>query len=237
MSVDVLAIGAHPDDVEAGVGGILAILHQRGYSAGILDLSRGELASRGSAEERQGEAEAAARCLGITMRINAGLPDGAIENTPAQRRELVPHIRAFRPRVILAPMDGDRHPDHTASHALVRDANFMAGLTRIDTGHEPWRAPKLAYYRVHGGAGVPEVVVDITDGFDTKIEAMKAYASQFYNPSYPGVPTYVASREFWEWVETRAAHWGHRVGVKYGEPLFVDGPVKMTAPPGIEEER
>ncbi len=235
MNVDVLAIGAHPDDVEAGAGGTIAILSKKGYRAGILDLSRGELASRGTIEERDAEAEAAARLLGAVTRINAGLPDGAIENTPAQRREVAAHIRATRPRLIIAPMSDDRHPDHAASHYLVRDANFVAGLAKAEIPHEAWRAAKLAYYRVHGVHAAPQVVIDISEGFETKLAAMKAYASQFYNPDYEGAPTYVASREFWESVETRASYWGHQIGVKYGEPLFLDGPLGMTAPPGIEE--
>ncbi len=232
MNVDVLAVGAHPDDVEAGAGGVVAKLIKNGRRVAILDLSRGELASRGSPEERAAEAAEAARILGVAERANAALPDGAIANSTEQQRVVVPHIRRFRPQAILAPMDGDRHPDHGAARSLVRDANFLSGLARIPGGEAPWRASTVFHYRVHGKADPPQLVIDITREFETKLAAMGAYASQFHNPGYNGPPTYVASPEFWESIRVRAAYWGSLIGVQYGEPLFSDGPLALDLPPG-----
>lgn len=235
MSVDVLAIGAHPDDVEAGIGGVVITLTQQGYRVAVLDLSRGELASRGAVPEREEEAREAARILGVTERANACLPDGGLANTDDQRAVVVRYIRHFRPRIIIAPMNNDRHPDHNAAHDLVHDANFLAGLTQFDAPPPPHRAAIVYGYRVHGASAVPEIVIDISEAFEQKIEAMAAYRSQFYNPAYEGPPTYVASKEFWDSVRTRASHWGHRISVKYGEPLFAPLPIGLNAPPGLKE--
>ncbi len=235
MSVDVLAIGAHPDDIEAGAGGVVIALARQGYRVGALDLSRGELGSRGSVAERDEEARQAARVLGVAERLNAGLPDGGIANTPEQQKAVVRHIRHFQPRIILAPMNHDRHPDHNAAHDLVRDANFFAGLTEFDAPPPPHRADIVYGYRVHGASAVPEIVIDISEVFEQKMEAMAAYRSQFHNPDYDGPATYVASKEFWDSVRTRASYWGHRIGVEYGEPLFASLPIGLTTPPGLQE--
>lgn len=235
MSVDVLAIGAHPDDVEAGAGGIVITLAHQGYRVAVLDLSRGELASRGSVAERDEETRQAARILGVAERLNAGLPDGGIANTPEQRAVVVRHIRHFQPRIILAPMNSDRHPDHNAAHDLVHDANFLAGLTQFDAPPPPNRADIVYGYRVHGASAVPEIVIDISEAFEQKMEAMAAYRSQFHNPDYDGPSTYVASKEFWDSVRARASYWGHRIGVEYGEPLFAPLPIGLTKPPGLKE--
>ena len=232
MSVDVLAIGAHPDDVDLGIGGLMCKLAASGLRTAILDLTRGEMGTRGTVEERLAEAKEAAARLGVPVRENAGLPDGRLENSYEQRVALVPFVRSFRPRVILAPMTPDRHPDHCAAHDLARDGNFMAGLARIETGHEPWRAPKLYYYSpYHDLAEAPAFVVDVSEQFETKVEALKAFASQFYNPDYDGQPTLIASESFWHSIRTRAAYWGNRVGVAYGEPIYTLEPVGLTLLP------
>lgn len=229
---DVLAVGAHPDDVELGIGGLVHKLTQRGYSVGILDLSRGEMGTGGTLEERAEEARRAAEILGVVSRENAGLPDGALANTTDQQRKVIPVLRAFRPKLLLAPMHTDRHPDHIAAHHLVRDANYFAGLSRIETGQEPYRASTVYYYHPYfEDAGAPQFIVDISEHFDAKVAALKAHASQFLNPDYDAQPTYVASEAFWESIRTRAAYWGHRVNVAYGEPLFADRPVGVDLPP------
>lgn len=234
MPADVLAIGAHPDDVELGCGGLLAKLSRQGHRVVMLDLTRGELGSRGDAEARAGEAAAAARILGVAGRDNAGLPDGGLANTTEQQRVIIPFIRKYRPQAILTLMAPDRHPDHAAAHALGRDANYYAGLQRIDTQQTPWRAPRIFYFHPYTEfAGVPPCVIDISDVFDVKIEALKAYASQFHNPDYPGPPTFIASKEFWDGIETRARFWGARIGTTYGEPLYADGPVPLETLPGM----
>ena len=235
--VDILAIGAHPDDVELGVGGTMLRLLEQGHRVGILDLTRGEKGSRGTVQERTSEAAEAAVRLGVTTRANAGLPDGGLENTMEQRAAIAPFIRAMRPMRILTHMNTDRHPDHHVAHDLVRDANFLAGVASLDTGHEPHRAALLHYFHpYYEDARPPQMVIDISDYMDRKLHALKAHASQFYNPSYPGRPTFVSSPEFWEGIRTRAAYWGGRIGVAYGEPLFADGPIGLGSLPGLGEK-
>lgn len=234
MTVDVLAVGPHPDDVEIGVGGTLALLASLGKSIAIIDLTRGEASTRGTIEERYQEAQDAAAVLGVAERRNIGMKDGRLANVVENQRQLIPHMRALRPRVILAPMKNDRHPDHEAAHFLIRDSNYLAGLRSIETGDEPWRAPSVFYYSVYGDPEMPPVVVDISKFFDRKIEALRKYASQLHNPNYAGQPTYVSSEAFWKSIEFRAAYWGSRVGAAYGEPLFADGPVRLAHVPGLE---
>lgn len=234
-NVDVLAIGAHPDDADLGVGGLLAKWAQRGARVAILDLTRGEMSSRGSVEERADEAAEAARILGVVHRGNAALPDGAIANTTVQQHALVPWIRRYRPAVLLSHAPVDRHPDHRRAHELVRDANFFAGLARVAASGEPYRAPRIYYYSPYvDGPTEPDLVVDVSETFETKLAALRAYASQFHNPDYAGRETYVSSERFWESISERARYWGQRIGAAYGEPLLADGPLGVDLPPGVE---
>ncbi|MBI4558733.1 MAG: bacillithiol biosynthesis deacetylase BshB1 [Candidatus Hydrogenedentes bacterium] len=237
MTVDVLAIGAHPDDVEIGIGGLIHKLAKQGVRVAILDMTAGELASRGTLEERGKESTLAAERLGVTQRENAGLPDGKLSDAADQRVRIIPFIRSFRPRLLLAPAANDRHPDHEAAHHLVRAANFLSGLTRIETGRDPYRVPVIYYYQVHGHGEVPPFVVDISEHYEAKLHALRAYESQLHNPDYEGPKTYVSSPEFWEFIQTRAAFWGNRIGVKYGEPLYADLPVRVDLPLGLEDLR
>ncbi len=231
MSVDVLAIGAHPDDVELGVGGLLHKLVSRGKSVAVLDLTQGELGTRGTPEQRLREAQEASRLLGIAARDNAGLPDGAIANTAEQQRRLIPFIREYRPQVILAPMSVDRHPDHHAAHRLVLDANYLAGLERIDTGQARHRATHLYYYHPYAESAMPTFIVDISEHFEAKMAAVRAHESQFYNPNGTEPETYISSKAFWESIEKRAAYWGSRINAAYGEALYADGPVRLDLLP------
>ncbi len=233
--VDVLAIGAHPDDVELGIGGIIHKLARLGHTVAILDLTRGELSSRGTVSQRKKEAAAASKLLGIMKRENVGLHDGAIANTHEQQLRVIPYIRMFRPKLLLSLMREDRHPDHHAAHALVRDAVYYAGLLRIQTEHEPYRPPHVLYYHPYSeGQNLPQLVVDISDDFEAKLDALRQYRSQFFNPEQNGPQTHISSAAFWEQIRTRALYWGNRIGVKYGETLFVDGPVGVALPPGID---
>lgn len=234
MTVDVLAIGAHPDDVELGVGGILLKVAAQGGSFAILDLTRGEQASRGTAEERLVESAKAAAILGAATRQNAGLPDGGLENTREQQRAIIPFIRQFRPKIILAHMPTDRHPDHRVAHELTRDANFFSGLTSIVSDTAAYRAPHVYYFHpYYQDAVTPSIVIDVSDVFERKLEALRAHQSQFFNPHYEGPPTYISSAEFWDAIRHRAAYWGHRIGAAFGEPLYTDGPLGLAALPGL----
>lgn len=228
MSLDVLAVGPHPDDAELGVGGTLALLARRGKAVGILDLTRGELATRGTPEEREAEAQDAATILGLHERMQAGLPDGGIANTPEQRAVVVGALRRLRPRVLIVPAAPDRHPDHTAANALLLDANFLAGLTKIDDGLPPHRAATVLQYHPYAQQEViPTFVQDITPAFETKLDALRAYQSQFHNPDYTAPETLVSSEAFWRNIRVRAQYWGARIGVTYGEPLYAPLPLAL----------
>lgn len=233
IDCDVLAVGAHPDDVEVGVGGIVAKLAKQGARVAILDLTEGELGSRGSVDERRAEAVEAAKILGVAHRVNARLPDGGIANTDAMRVEVIKILRAILPRVLLCPMHTDRHPDHDAAHYLVRDANYLAGLSQIDTGQDAHRAAHLFYYRVYGDATAPSAIVDVSDTFETKLAALRAYKSQLFNPRYEGAPTYVSSEAFWNAIAARAAYWGASIGAACGEPIYSDAPIALSTLPGL----
>ncbi len=245
MTVDILAIGAHPDDVEIGIGGLVRKLVDQGYRVGILDLTQGELGTRGSAEERRAEAARAAEILGVAVRENAELPDGGVADSPDQRLTVIPHLRALRPQTILAPMRLDQHPDHDAAHYLVRNANHLAGLAKMmpETAQAPWRAPRMLYYSVYLEPAIPDLIADVTSQFDAKLEALRAFRSQFHNPDYDGEQTWVSTEAFWDTIRTRAQYWGSRLGVPgadqqgpaYAECLFHDGPIPVQTLPGLEE--
>lgn len=233
--VDVLAIGAHPDDVELGIGGLLHKLVRRGRTVAIVDLTRGEMSSRGTVEERAVEAAEGARVLGVAHRENAFLPDGAIADTTEQQRTVIPFIRKYRPRLLLATMHNDRHPDHHAAHHLVRHAAYFSGLAKIDTGQEPFRPSRTYFFHPYHEVDPPQLIVDISDDFEAKLASLRAHASQFYNPAYEGRATHISSAAFWDSIQTRAAHWGARIGVRYGEALYAEDAIGVVLPPGLEE--
>ncbi|MCC6488924.1 MAG: bacillithiol biosynthesis deacetylase BshB1 [Candidatus Hydrogenedentes bacterium] len=232
--VDVLCVGAHPDDVEVGIGGLVHKLVRAGHTIGILDLTRGELGTRGSIEERAEEAQDAARILGVSFRENVGLPDGAIANTRESQGLVIPFLRRFRPKVLIAPHEPDRHPDHSAAHRLIADANYFSGLAKLRCEGAPYRCPRVYFYRVYGESVQPQMLFDITQEFPVKLRALQAFRSQFFNPQYEGAPTYVASEAFWESIQSRAAYWGSRAGVAFAEPLYALEPVILAVPPGLE---
>ncbi len=233
--VDVLAVGAHPDDMEIGCGGTLALLARWGHRVAILDLTAGERGTRGTPEERAQEAQKAARILGVDFRDCAGLPDGGLEDTASQREAVIPFIRKYRPRVILTLMSPDRHPDHAMCHHIVRAANYLAGLARVETGQPHYRAPHVYYFHpyVDVSTAAPTFILDVTATFDIKLEALRAYASQFYNPDYPGEETFISTPAFWQGIETRSRYWGGRVGVEHGEPFYALGPMGLAGIPGL----
>jgi bacillithiol biosynthesis deacetylase BshB1 len=225
--VDVLAFGAHPDDVELGVGGTLLALKAKGYRIGIADMTRGELGTRGDAATRAREAEEAARRLGADVRVNAGLRDGAVMLDEASRLAVVRILRAQRPTVVLAPIEEDLHPDHGATGRIVREACFIAGLARIDTGQAPHR-PRTVLGCFSHHVREPDIVVDISAHFALKKEACLAYASQFHDPRSTEPATYISRPEFWEWWEARARHYGNMIGATHGEPFVHAGPIPVA---------
>lgn len=220
MTIDLLAIAAHRDDVELTCGGTLLRARDQGYTTGILDLTQGETGTRGSAELRAQEAANAARVLGVSERRNAQLPDAHLANNDETRRIVVEHIRHFAPRVVILPFAVGRHPDHRIASELGRDACFLAGLTRYDAGGAPHRPHKILYALAYREDPVqPTFVVDITDQFERKMEAIRCYASQFDGARAAG-EIFPTGQDLYSLVETQSRHYGSLIRRGFGEPYF-----------------
>ena len=231
MKIDILAIGAHPDDVELSCGGTLIKAVRQGRRVGILDVTEGELGTRGSREIRAVEAQNAATAMGIHFRANLRIPDGNIEKTPENVLRMVTVIRDVRPDVLLIPHSVDRHPDHESSHALSRKAWFDAGLRRITSvldgkELEAWR-PRALYHYMQWHEFTPSFIVDVTETYDARLEAMKAYRSQFYDPNSDEPGTVLSTPAFLEMVRTRLEYYGDRIGVQYGEAFYSPAPLAI----------
>ena len=221
MNVDLLAVMAHPDDAELLCGGTLAHAVDHGHRTGILDLTRGEMGSRGTPELRAQEAAAAAAVLGVAERANAGLPDGHVANSDATRRVVAEQIRHFRPRVVLLPYITSRHPDHHVASALVRDACFLAGLRNYPAGGQPFRPSKLCYALSFREDPIkPTFVVDITAQFERKLAAIACFASQFDGVTQAG-EAYPNGQSFAELIATQNSHYGSLIRARFGEPFWM----------------
>lgn len=221
MQVDILAIGAHPDDVELGAGGTLAKHAALGYKVGILDLTKGEMGTRGTPEIRKREAEEGAHILKAAFRLNTGLPDGWIRVDEQAVHEVVKVIRYCRPRIVLANAPHDRHPDHGAAAELVAKAVFSAGFEKLKThwlgqSQLPWRPAILMHY-IQFINLQPDIIIDITGYFEQKLESCKAHKSQLYNPDSTETETVISSKDFLESIEYRSRDMGRLIGTKYGE--------------------
>ncbi len=221
MKLDVLAVGAHPDDVELGCSGTLAALIAKGNKVGVLDLTRGEMGTRGSAEIRQQEAEDASKIMGYAIRENADLPDVYFQNNIENQIRIAGYIRKYRPDVLITNAPKDRHPDHPKGSALLNEAWFIAGLSRLKIVHEdkelpPWR-PSVIYHYIQAQYILPEFIVDISGFWNKKIESIRAYRSQFYDPSSKEPETYISQPHFLDFIEARCKQWGQEIGTEYGE--------------------
>lgn len=222
MKLDLLAISAHPDDVELGCAGTILSAIAKGKKVGIVDLTRGELGTRGTPEIRVQEASEAAKILGVHIRDNVGIPDGFFHNTPNCQLALIPYIRKYQPEIVLANALDDRHPNHGKGAKLIYDACFLSGLRRIETinedgkPQEPWR-PKFIYHFIQDRYIKPDFIVDITPYWAKKEEAIRAFRSQFYDPYSQEPNSYISSPEFLSFLEARSKEYGHSIGVKYGE--------------------
>ncbi|MDR2205483.1 MAG: bacillithiol biosynthesis deacetylase BshB1 [Flavobacteriaceae bacterium] len=221
MKTDILAIGAHPDDVELGCGGTLAKLISEGKTAVILDLTQGELGTRGTPETRKQEAENAAEILGISARENLKMKDGFIENSEESALKIVKMIRKYQPKIVFANAVEDRHPDHAKASKLISDACFLSGLRKIETSfngeiQEVWR-PKQVFHYIQWKNISPDFVVDISGFLDKKLEACLAYKSQFYNPDSAEPMTMIATKDFMESLTYRAQDLGRLSGVDFAE--------------------
>lgn len=222
MKADILAFGAHPDDVELSCGGTLHKAFLEGKTVAIIDLSRGELGTRGSVDLRKKEAKTAAKILGIHARENLEFPDGFIFNTKENQLKIIKKIRQYQPQIVFCNAIDDRHTDHARSSALVRDACFLSGLIKIETQNEKgesqmaWR-PKAVYSYIQWKNITPDFVVDISRVLEVKMEAIAAYRSQFYDPQSKAPETPISSQNFKDSIRYRAADLGRLVFCDYAE--------------------
>lgn len=224
MTVDVLVFGPHADDLEIGLGGTIARHAAEGRRVGLCDLTRAELSSNGTPERRRVEADEAARVLGAAWRENLGWPDGGIDGTAAQILSAVGLIRRVRPRVIAIPYWNDRHPDHVAASAVLRRAIFKAGLRRVDTGAEPWRADWVCHYFINDSAKA-SFVIDVSAHYEKKRAALSCYRSQFTESGADTVGTRLNAATFRQLIESRDAQFGALAGVAFAEGVVVREPV------------
>lgn len=221
MKLDLLVFGAHPDDVELSCSGALLVEKMKGKRVGIIDLTRGELGTRGTAEKRRQEATDAASIMGIATRENLDMADGFFKNDEAHQRKIISVIRKYQPEVVLCNAPEDRHPDHGRAADLVYAAAFLSGLAKVETEYNSslqpaWR-PKYVFNYIQDRYLTPDFVVDITPVFEKKIEAIKAYKTQFFNPESDEPETYISSPEFLESIIYRSKMFGKFIGVKYAE--------------------
>lgn len=233
MKLDVLAIGVHPDDIELSCAGVLLVEKKNGKKTGIVDLTQGELGTRGTAETRKQEATAAAKILGVAIRENLGLRDGFFQNNEADQLKVIEAIRKFQPEVILCNAPQDRHPDHGRSARLVSDACFLSGLRKVETivdgqPQEAWR-PKYVLHYIQDRFLQPDFVIDISDVMETKLESIKAYGTQFHNPALNEPQTYISTPDFLDSVIYRSKMMGKMIGVKYAEGFISEKMIGLSS--------
>ncbi len=228
MKLDILAFGAHPDDIEFSAGGTLCKAASQGKSVGIIDLTHGELGTRGTAKIRDQEAADAAKILGLKARENLGFRDCFFKNDEEHQFKVLKMIRKYQPDIILTNSDDKRHPDHARGEELVRHAAFLSGLVKIETGHDPWR-PKRIFQYIQVREIQPSFIVDIDGYFDKKIEVMKAYKSQVGGGDIPTEEreTIMTHPDFWHFIERRAKSYGQMIGATYGEGFVASHPPKI----------
>lgn len=225
MDLDILGITAHPDDVELSFGGTLLVHKEMGYKTGIVDLTEGELGTRGTPEIRAQEAQEAGEVLGLSARENLRLPDGFFENNKANQIKVIEQIRRYRPKIVITNATYDRHPDHVRGSQLVETAFFISGLKEVKTqwggkSQEAYRPEKL-YFCIQSIAKEPDLVVDISSVIEKRREAINAFKSQFFDPESKEPETYISSKGFMDMLEARAIDWGQKIGVKYAEGFTV----------------
>lgn len=225
MKIDILAIGIHPDDIELSCSGTIAKHIALGKTVGLLDLTRGELGTRGNAVLRTKEANTSAKILGVSFRTQLNFKDGFFENNEAHQREIIQQIRKHQPEIVLCNAISDRHPDHGRSAKLVAEACFYSGLIKIETQLEnvvqkAWR-PKAVYHYIQDQYIHPDFVIDITEFYDVKHKSIMAFSSQFFNTNSNEPETPISSKEFLESLNSKMSLWGRAIGVKYAEGYTV----------------
>lgn len=231
MNLDVLVFAAHPDDAELSMGGTIAKLSNNGFKVGIIDLTKGEMGTRGSIETRREEANKASAILKVLHRENLGLRDGSIKFNEDYLKKIISCIRKYQPKIIFAPYFNDRHPDHIGASQLVKEAMFFSGLPKVVTEDNdkiqmPYRPKKLFYY-MQTYEFKPSFVVDISETFETKMKAVRAYETQFHNPESTEPETFISKPIFLKYLEARAQVFGFKIGKDYGEPFFCEEEIEL----------
>ncbi|MFH1894150.1 MAG: bacillithiol biosynthesis deacetylase BshB1 [Candidatus Zixiibacteriota bacterium] len=231
IKLDALAIAAHRDDIEITSGGLMLKLHDLGYKTGGLDFTRGEMGTQGNEGDREREAEAASKVLGLTLRENLGLPDAQIEFNRGNVLKTVRVLREYRPHLVILPYWEQRHPDHYHCYRIAREACYFAGLEKLDCEGEPFRPHKILYSTYYREPE-PSFVVDISDQFERKLEAVKCYMSQF-DPSCESKQIFVPGIDIYDFIRTRDREYGMQIRKQYAEPyviketIEIDDPVRM----------
>lgn len=226
MKLDILVIAAHPDDAELACSGTIALQVSKGYKVGIIDLTQGEMGTRGTPELRLIEAEHSGKVLGLSARENLKFQDIFFKDDAGHQTEIIKMIRKYQPDIVLANAITDRHPDHGKGSSLTSNACFMSGLRKIETvyKHEnqsPWR-PKFVYHYIQNNYIKPDFVVDISNYWDIKLASIRAFKSQFFDPTNKEPASFISSEEFLDFIEARAREFGHSINVKFGEGFTVE---------------
>ncbi|MFM9905796.1 MAG: bacillithiol biosynthesis deacetylase BshB1 [Pyrinomonadaceae bacterium] len=236
IQVDILAVFAHPDDAELSVGGTLLKMKHRGYRTGALDVTRGEMGTRGTVEGRASEAENAAKILKLDVRENLGLPDGHVFVTDVERTSLVRALRRLKPKVILTHQPGDSHPDHDHIAQLVRESARLVSMRNYDPQSDKIPSPKVAH-SIFSRRVEPSFIIDISDFLDEKMEAIRAHRSQFYDPNSSEPETMLTGKSYLDEIASRSRYYGSLIGAGAGEPFFVrealniDDPIDLLTRP------
>ncbi len=231
MNLDVLIFAAHPDDAELSMGGTIAKFTSSNIKVGIIDFTRGELGTRGTAETRQKEAFQAAIALKVAVRENLDIPDGNILRNKENLMKAIMAVRKYKPKIIFAPYFNDRHPDHIDTSCLVKEAMFSSGLIKVKTfdkevPQQHYRPQKLYYY-MQTYTFEPSFIVDISDCFEMKMKAVRCYGSQFHNPRSVEPETFISRPEFINYVESRAHYYGFQIGKSHGEPFYCEEKIEL----------
>ena len=230
MKLDILAFGVHPDDVELSCAGTLMVEINNGKKVGVIDLTRGELGTRGTAETRREEAAIAAKIMGVHVRENLGMRDGFFQNDEAHQMQIIQKIRQYQPEIVICNAIVDRHPDHGRSSKLVSDASFLSGLRKIETSLDDqpqtaWR-PKYVFHYIQDRYAEPDFIFDISSVFDRKVESIKAYGTQFSNQQVKTddaePQTYISTPAYFDTIISRHKMFGKRIGVEYGEGFITE---------------
>ena len=232
MKLDALFVASHPDDIEITAGGTAIKLINEGKKVGIVDLTRGELSTRGTIQTRKKETEEASKVMGIHFRTNLKMEDGNIANIKANRAKLIKVIRETKPTIMFAPYPSDRHTDHINASNFIRESAFLSGLTKIKTGKlEAYRPQRVFYYR-HAYDFPITFIVDISDTFKQKMKAIECYSTQFYkskSTSADEPETYISTSLFWKDLESRARFFGFKIGAEFGEPFYCYETIRVSA--------